>query len=161
MYQVIWIVEIWLGTRRSSAHANTAQVALSMCSSRYCSNFAPLFPYFWLSLFFWDSLTFSFYIFSSLWSTKEVTTENISLNKWKAWPMENSKDVLKIGKKLVTTKRGSFEQFLAKINFFEPGCFTFAPLFFIYFWSINIFWDSLTFSFYFFDIFLHLGQQKK
>jgi len=61
--------------------------------------------------------------------------------------VENSKDVLKIGKKLVTTKRGSRDQFLAKIKFFEPGCFTFAPLFFIYFWSINIFLG-------FFDFFL-------
>ena len=105
---------------------------------------------FGLSIFFWDSLTFSFYfvdIFSSLRSTKEVTKENMSLNKWKAWPVENSKDVLKIGKKLMTTKRGSRDQFLAKIKFFEPGCFTFAPLFFIYFWSINIFLG-------FFDFFL-------
>ena len=89
---------------------------------------------FGLSIFFWDSLTFSFYfvdIFSSLRSTKEVTKENMSLNKWKAWPVENSKDVLKIGKKLMTTKRGSCDQFLAKIKFFEPGCFTFAPLFFV------------------------------
>ena len=105
---------------------------------------------FGLSIFFWDSLTFSFYfvdIFSSLRSTKEVTKENMSLNKWKVWPVENSKDVLKIGKKLMTTKRGSRDQFLAKIKFFEPGCFTFAPLFFIYFWSINIFLG-------FFDFFL-------
>jgi len=53
--------------------------------------------------------------------------------------MENSKGVLKIGKKLMTAKSGSRDQFLAKIKFFEPGCFTFAPLFFVYFWSINIF----------------------
>ena len=44
----------------------------------------------------------------------------MSLNKWKAWPVENSEDVLKIDKKLMTTKRGSCDQFLAKINFFEP-----------------------------------------
>ena len=43
----------------------------------------------------------------------------MSLNKWKAWPVENSKDVLKIDKKLVTTKIGSYDQFLAKIKFFE------------------------------------------
>ena len=42
------------------------------------------------------------------------------LNKWKAWPMENSEDVLKINKKLVTTKSGSYDLFLAKIKFFEP-----------------------------------------
>ena len=35
--------------------------------------------------------------------------------------MENLEDVLKIGKKLVTTKRGSCDQFLAKIKFSEPG----------------------------------------
>ena len=34
--------------------------------------------------------------------------------------MENSEDVFKIDKKLVTTKRGSCDQFLAKINFFDP-----------------------------------------
>ena len=45
----------------------------------------------------------------------------ISLNKWKAWPMENSEDMLKIDKKLVTLKRGSYDQFLAKIKFSEPG----------------------------------------
>ena len=44
----------------------------------------------------------------------------MSLNKWKARPVENSEDVLKIDKKLVTTKRGSYDQFLAKINFFDP-----------------------------------------
>ena len=55
----------------------------------------------------------------------------MSLNKWKAWHVENSKDVLKIGKKLVITKSGFRDQFLAKIKFFEPGCFTFAPLFFV------------------------------
>ena len=35
--------------------------------------------------------------------------------------MENSEDVLKIDKKLVTTKIGSYEQFFAKIEFFNPG----------------------------------------
>ena len=45
----------------------------------------------------------------------------MSLNKWKAWPMENLEDVLKIDKKLVTTKRGSCDHFLAKIKNFEPN----------------------------------------
>ena len=45
----------------------------------------------------------------------------MSLNKWKAWPVENLEDVLKIDKKLVTTNRGSCDQFLAKIKNFEPG----------------------------------------
>ena len=35
--------------------------------------------------------------------------------------MENSKDVVKIGKKLGTMKRGSRDQFLAKIKFSEPS----------------------------------------
>ena len=35
--------------------------------------------------------------------------------------MENSEDVLKIDKKLVTTKRGSCDQFLAKIKFSKLG----------------------------------------
>ena len=42
------------------------------------------------------------------------------LNKWKSWPVENSEDMLKIDKKLVTTKIGSCDQFLAKIKFSEP-----------------------------------------
>ena len=122
MYQVIWIVEIWLGTRRSSAHANTAQIALSMCSSRYFPLLPLFFLCFWLSLFFWDSLIFSFYffyIFPSLRSTKQVTIENMSLNKWKTWPVEISEDVLKNDKKLVTTKRWSCDQFFTKIKIFD------------------------------------------
>ena len=43
------------------------------------------------------------------------------LNKWNVWPVENSEDVLKIDKKVVTMKRGSCDQFLAKIKFFEPS----------------------------------------
>ena len=35
--------------------------------------------------------------------------------------MENLEDVLKIDKKLVTTKIGSWDQFLAKIKIFKPG----------------------------------------
>ena len=45
----------------------------------------------------------------------------MSLNKWKAWSMENLEDVLKIDKKLVTTKRASCDQFLAKIKFSKPN----------------------------------------
>ena len=44
----------------------------------------------------------------------------MSLNKWKTWHVEISEDVLKIDKKLVTTKRWSCDQFLAKIKKFEP-----------------------------------------
>ena len=97
-------------------------MALSMCSSRYCSSFTPIFfLFFGLSLFFWEISKFSFYffdIFSSLRSTKEVTTENMSLNWWKAWPVENSEDVLKIDKKLVTTKIGSCGQFFVQNKIF-------------------------------------------
>ena len=39
----------------------------------------------------------------------------------KGVPVENSEDVLKIDKKLMTTKIGSCDQFLAKIKFSEPG----------------------------------------
>ena len=45
----------------------------------------------------------------------------MSLNKWKAWPVENSEDVLKIDKKLVTTKIGSCDQFLAKLKISKPN----------------------------------------
>ena len=37
--------------------------------------------------------------------------------------MENSEDELKIDKKLVTMKIGSYDKFLAKITFFEPSKF--------------------------------------
>ena len=125
MYQVMWTTEIWLGTRWKSAHASTTQMALSMCSSRYCSTFASLFfSIFGLSLFFWDSLTFSFYffdIFSSLRSTKAVTTENMSPNKCKTWPVEFSENWMKIDKNLVTTKRGSCDHFLANLKIPNPS----------------------------------------
>ena len=70
---------------------------------------------------FFDFFFLFFDIFSSLRSTKEVPIENMRLNRRKAWPMENSEDVLKIDKKLVTTKIGSCDKFLAKIKFSEPG----------------------------------------
>ena len=110
--------------QRTRQHTLTQlTLAFSMCSFRYCSSFAPLFSIFWVVVVFWKTLTFSFNFFDffSLRSTKEVTTENMSLNKWKVWPVENSEDVLKIDKKLVTTKRGSCDQFLAKIKFFDPN----------------------------------------
>ena len=44
----------------------------------------------------------------------------MSLNKWKAWPVENLEDVLKIDKKLVTMKIGSYDQFLTEIKFSKP-----------------------------------------
>ena len=40
----------------------------------------------------------------------------MSLNKWKAWPVENLEDVLKIDKELMPIERGSCDQFLAKIK---------------------------------------------
>ena len=61
-----------------------------------------------------------FYIFSSLRNTKKVTIENTSLNKRKAWPVENSEDMLKFDKKIMTTKSGSCDQLLAKIKFSIP-----------------------------------------
>ena len=44
----------------------------------------------------------------------------MSLNKWKAWPVEISEEVLKIGKTLVTMKRGSCGHFLTKIKISDP-----------------------------------------
>ena len=38
-----------------------------------------------------------------------------------AWPVENLEDMLKIDKKLVTTKIGSCDKFLAKIKFSKPA----------------------------------------
>ena len=45
----------------------------------------------------------------------------MSLNKLKVWPMEISEDVLKNNKKLVTTERGSCDQFLTKLKFSDPN----------------------------------------
>ena len=45
----------------------------------------------------------------------------MSLTKWKAWPVENLENMLKIEQKLVSMKRGSCDKFLAKIKFSEPG----------------------------------------
>ena len=44
----------------------------------------------------------------------------MTLNKWKAWRVENSEDMFKIDKKLVTTEIGSCDKFLSKIKIFEP-----------------------------------------
>ena len=152
--------------KAKSAHASTAQTTLSMRSSRYCSTFPPLFVLcFCAVVVFLDSLTFSFYFFdtfSSLRSTKEVTAENMSLNKWKAWPMENSEDMLKIDKKLVTRKRGSRDQFLAKIIFFKTQLFHFCSSLFCLFLGCRYFFGILwLFPFISLIFFLHLGAQKK
>ena len=66
-------------------HANIAKWR-SLCAPLDIVPLLPLsfFSIFGMLLFFWDSLTFSFYffyIFSSLRSTKEVITEYMSLNK--------------------------------------------------------------------------------
>ena len=45
----------------------------------------------------------------------------MSLNKWKAWPVENLEDMLKFDKKIVTKKIGSCDLFLVKIKIFKPG----------------------------------------
>ena len=45
----------------------------------------------------------------------------MSLNKWKTWPVEFSEDVLEIDKDLVTTKRGSCDNFLTKIKISDPN----------------------------------------
>ena len=57
----------------------------------------------------------------------------MSLNKWKPWPVENSEDMLKIDKNLVTMKRGSRDQFLAKIKIFETRLFHFCSSLFCLF----------------------------
>ena len=69
----------------------------------------------------------------------------MSLNKWKVWPVENSEDVLKIDKKLVTTKRRSCDQFLAKIKKFDPDNAGMDGSE-IFFWSILIYgWSKFEF----------------
>ena len=110
---------------------------------------------------FFDFLLLFLWYFFFTEEHKKVTTEKMSLNKWNAWLVENSKDVLKIGKKLVTTKRGSRDQFLAKIKFFEPGCFTFAPLFFVLFLSTDIFFGFFEFFLLFLWYFYSLRTTKE
>ena len=75
MYQVMETTRIWLETRWKLSHTNIAQMALSMCSSRYCSTFAHLFLYFWTIIVFWGSLTLSFY-FLIFFFTKEHKRSN-------------------------------------------------------------------------------------
>ena len=86
------------------------------CSSLFC--LVLVYRYF---LGFFEFFLLFLWYFSSLRTIKEVTTENMSLNKWKPWPVENSEDILKINKKLVTTKIESCDQFLTKIKFSKPG----------------------------------------
>ena len=104
------------------------------CSSLFC--LVLVYRYFFVIL--WLFLLFLWY-FSSLRTTKEVTTENMSLNKWKAWPVENSEDMLKIDKKLVTRKRGSCDQFLAKIKIFKTQFFHFYSSLFCLFLGYRYF----------------------
>ena len=110
------------GTRQHTLTRLT--LVFSMCSSKYCSSFAPLFfLFFGLSLFFWEISTFLFYffdIFPLLRSTKAVTTENMSSNKCKTWPVEFSENWMKIDKNLVTTKRGSCDHFLTNLKIPNP-----------------------------------------
>ena len=45
----------------------------------------------------------------------------MSLNKWKVRHVEILEDMLKIDKKLVTTKRWSCDKFLTKLKISNPG----------------------------------------
>ena len=87
MYQVMWTTGIWLGTRRKSAHASTAELR-SLCAPLDLLPLLPLFfLYFWavvVFLWFFDFFILFFWYFLSLRSTKEVSTKNMSINKWKA-----------------------------------------------------------------------------
>ena len=62
IYQVIRTAGIWLGTKRKSAHINSTQMVLSMCSSRYCSTFATHFFLYFRAIivFFWILWLFHF-----------------------------------------------------------------------------------------------------
>ena len=135
MYQVMWTTEIWLGIRWNY-HTQAQLKWRSLCAPLDIVPLLPLtfFSIFGLSLFFLDSLTFYFYffdIFSSLRITKEVTIENMSLNKWKVWPVENSEDMLKNWQKASDHEKRIFWAVFGQNKIFEPGCFTFAPLFFV------------------------------
>ena len=99
-------------------------LVFSICSSRYCSSFVSLFfSIFWAVVVFlrnFDFFILFFDIFPLLRSTKAVTTENMSSNKCKTWPVEFSENWMKIDKNLVTTKRGSCDHFLANLKIPNP-----------------------------------------
>jgi len=61
-----------------------------------------------------------FDIFLLLRSTKEVTTENLSLNKWKTWPAEISEDCKKCEKKITRRKTQNSWANLEIIKFSNP-----------------------------------------
>ena len=52
--------------------------------------------------------------------------------------MENLEDVLKIDKKLVTTKIGSCDQFFAEIKFFKPTKLNKYLEYFLSCWPIHV-----------------------
>ena len=52
---------------------------------------------------------------------KRSNHRKYELKQVKAWPVENSENMLKIDKKLVTMKRGSCDQFLTNLKFFNPS----------------------------------------
>ena len=98
----------------------------SLCAPLDIVPLLPLsfFLFFGLSLFFWEISTFLFYffdIFPLLRSTKSVTTENMSSNKCKTWPVEFSENLLKIDKNLVTMKRESCDHFLTNLKILNPN----------------------------------------
>ena len=86
-----------------------------------------------------------FDIFLLLRSNKEVTTENLSLNKWKTWPAEISEDCRKMWKK--TSRDSGNSRFGGDETQIDPASEQHNPK------SCN--------SFIFFDIFLLLGALKK
>ena len=145
----VWKTSMMDGNSNTNKEPDSTRKHNSLWSS-LCAplNIVPLlplfFPIFWAVVVFLGNFDFLFYffdIFPLLRSTKEVTTKNMSSNKWKTWPVENSENLLKIDKNLVTTKRGSCDHFLTKIKISNPDKAGMDGSEF-FFWSILIYGTS-------------------
>ena len=125
----VWKISMVDGNSNTSKKPDSTRKHISLWPS-LCAplDIVPLlllsFSIFFAVVVFWEISTFSFYffyIFPSLRSIKEVTTEHMSLNKWKVWPMEISENLLKIDTNLVTTKKESCDHFLTNLKFPNHG----------------------------------------
>ena len=80
------------------------------------------FSFVWYIFFFFFCFWLFFVLFfSELNSTQKVTTENLSWNKCKTWPVENSQILLKIQEKLAASESLTSGLFLGNLNSPNPA----------------------------------------
>ena len=153
----MWTAKILFGTWRKSTHASTAQMALSMCSSRYCSTFVPLFfLYFWAIVVFWDS--FIFLIFFLHLGAQKKSHRKYELKQVKGMACGNFIRRAQNWQKTCDHEKRIFWPVFGQNKFLLTQLFHFCSSLFC---LLIFFWDSLTFSFYFFDIFSSLRSTKE